>query len=81
MFQGLDCSTFSKDNKVNNLLSNANKFPTRIASPNKSRYIHSHAFLTPHFAIALYRQFVGGADAARRALNTHPPSIKAGGSV
>jgi hypothetical protein len=46
-----------------------NIFMTRVASPNKSRYILSHALLSPYFAIALHRQLACGADAARRALN------------
>jgi hypothetical protein len=52
--------------------SNVNIFLMRVASPNKSRYILSHALLSPHFAIALHRQSAGGADAARRALNNTP---------
>jgi len=47
-----------------------------IAPPRQSRYILTHALLTPHFAIALHLQPAGSAAAARRALILYSTSLK-----
>jgi hypothetical protein len=44
-----------------------------VAPPNKSRYIPTHALLTPHLAIAFHFQPAGRAEAAlARKLNPTP---------